>query len=61
MIETIKKAVRILFPLICLLLVSCSQGPQKKIESRDLAQNIPAWFKDGKFGMFIHCSTAEDN
>lgn len=48
------KAVKILFPLICLLLVSCTQGPQKKIESRDQAQNIPAWFDDGKFGMFIH-------
>jgi len=48
------KAVKILFPLLFLLLVSCTQGPQKKIGSRDQAQNIPAWFKDGKFGMFIH-------
>jgi len=40
--------------VICLLLVSCTQGPQKKIESRDQAQHIPAWFNDGKFGMFIH-------
>ena len=48
------KAVKILFPLICLLLLSCTQGPQKKIESRDQTQNIPAWFNDGKFGMFIH-------
>ncbi|HEC61646.1 MAG TPA: alpha-L-fucosidase [bacterium] len=48
------KAAKILFPLICLFLVSCTQGPQKKIESRDQAQNIPAWFNDGKFGMFIH-------
>jgi alpha-L-fucosidase len=41
---------------IILLLASsgCTQGPQGKIGSKDLAQNIPAWFKDGKFGMFIH-------
>jgi len=53
MIETIKAA-KILIPLICLLLVSCTQGPPEEVGSRDQAQNIPAWFKDGKFGMFIH-------
>ncbi len=53
MVEKIK-AVKILFPLICLFLVLCTQGPQKQIESREQSQNIPAWFKDGKFGMFIH-------
>jgi alpha-L-fucosidase len=41
---------------IILLLASsgCTQGPQGKMGSKDLARNIPAWFKDGKFGMFIH-------
>ena len=53
MIDTIK-AVKILVPLICLLLVSCAKGPQEVIGGREQAQNIPAWFKDGKFGMFIH-------
>jgi alpha-L-fucosidase len=53
MIETIK-AVKIFIALICLLLFSCTQVPQEKIESRDQSQHIPAWFKDGKFGMFIH-------
>ena len=36
MIETTKAAKR-LFPLMCLLLVSCSQGPQEQIGSRDQA------------------------
>lgn len=48
------KAVRILFPFICFLLVSCTGEPQNIRESRGATQNIPAWFKDGKFGMFIH-------
>ena len=53
MIKT-TKAAKMLFPLACLLLVSCAQGPQYETGSSDQAQNIPAWFQDGKFGMFIH-------
>ncbi len=38
MIETeTTKAAKRLFPLMCLLLVSCSQGPQEQIGSRDQA------------------------
>ncbi len=49
-----QKTAKMLILVSCLLLVSCTQGPQKKIGSRDQAQDIPAWFNEGKFGMFIH-------
>ncbi len=48
------QAVRTLFLLFCFLLVSCAPDPQQETVSREQAHDIPAWFVDGKFGMFIH-------
>jgi alpha-L-fucosidase len=48
------KAAKLYVPLFCLLLVSCTKGPQDRLGGTDQGQNIPAWFKDSKFGMFIH-------
>ena len=48
------KVVTILVAVVCLVLVPCTHGSEGEIASRDQAQNIPAWFKEGKFGMFIH-------
>lgn len=53
MFQTFKVG-KILFLFSCLFLIFCAQGPSKKIASGDQEQNIPDWFKDGKFGMFIH-------
>lgn len=46
--------VRTLFLLFCFLLVSCAPDPQQEAGSGEQAHNNPAWFKDDKFGMFIH-------
>ncbi len=43
-----------LYPFLCILLVSCTPSAHDQTGSGDQAQNIPAWFEDGKFGMFIH-------
>jgi alpha-L-fucosidase len=40
--------------LACLFLVSCAPGPEERTDVADPEQSIPAWFEDGKFGMFIH-------
>ena len=48
------QAVRTLFLLFCFLFVSCAPDPQQETVSREQAHDIPAWFVDGKFGMFIH-------
>jgi len=53
MINTIK-VVAILVPVVCFVLVPSTHGSEGEMGSRDQAQNIPAWFKEGKFGMFIH-------
>jgi len=53
MTEPIKRT-KILFPFLLLLLVSCADSPYNESESRDPSANIPAWFRHGKFGMFIH-------
>ena len=48
------KAAQTLLSLVCLLLASCAQDSQNETVVVDQTQNIPAWFVDGKFGMFIH-------
>ena len=53
MIGTINAA-GFVFPLVCLLLVSCAQGPQETTDGGGQEQSTPTWFEDGKFGMFIH-------
>jgi len=58
------QAVRTLFLLCCFFLLSCVPDPQQGTGSQETvspqqvhneqAHNIPAWFKNDKFGMFIH-------
>ena len=48
------KYIKIIAPAICLLVFSCSGPVQKSPLSPKQEQNIPEWFTEGKFGMFIH-------
>jgi alpha-L-fucosidase len=45
--------VRLLF-IFWMFLISCGHLSKEKPISLNTAHNIPEWFKDGKFGMFIH-------
>jgi alpha-L-fucosidase len=44
------------FVIFCLLLFlsSCDHASKRKPVNRNTEHKIPEWFKDGKFGMFIH-------
>jgi len=48
------KRLKIIIPLICMLIYSCTPESQKGTALRGQEQKIPEWFINGKFGMFIH-------
>ncbi len=48
------KYIRTLGFCLLLLVISCKTGTNIKLPSEARQDNIPEWFKDGKFGMFIH-------